>query len=499
MKKHFFLIVVLVFVLFGGLEAIDLDPDMQGLAGKTVLVETTRDGNGCYYLGVVVKGDKSIIQLRPGTEKLHQKYLKKKKKKGWNIFAATDGQTFEFKNPEKNVVIYIVESVKKEIPAFNFRLWQKDKEEALKKAEEEKKRLEEERKKQEAERKKKEEEARQKELIEKLQELKGKQIIIKALRKDMGITHYYGEVKDVGTSRATVVIRENYKEKWMSKYMERNYTRTQTFAFDKTMYLRSDYFPAFYSLYIVEKGKEPVLFYDNPNKRPREINKKKAERREISYNACHIKGWRKNDVGRWVYNSSDSIPSFRARENDSIQGGKSDEMGWLKARDFTHDGKDYTVILKIGVHFAGYKYKYIKRGAKYRSSIAYWIFAKSELEKLKNLEEGKANIVKIKLTASYFRHGEDEDVEEWIENYPDQFKKSKLNPGTLYLNIRPFKEKDKAQFMLFVRKKSGAVTGFHSSQPFLPVSTLTSAKLYNYAYYEVPFDDFRYFLPIDTK
>lgn len=81
MKKHFFLIVVLVFVLFGGLEAIDLDPDMQGLAGKTVLVETTRDGNGCYYLGVVVKGDKSIIQLRPGTEKLHQKYLKKKRRK----------------------------------------------------------------------------------------------------------------------------------------------------------------------------------------------------------------------------------------------------------------------------------------------------------------------------------------------------------------------------------------------------------------------------------
>jgi len=111
-------------------------------------------------------------------------------------------------------------------------------------------------------------------------------------------------------------------------------------------------------------------------------------------------GWLQNDAGEWL-SRKNKIPANLSGEfkilidSDNYGLGESREnFIYMELRDVTINDSTYSILIKK--HKDGYyQYESIQRGWTPQTSIIYYVFKTSELEKLKNLEADKSHVIRI--------------------------------------------------------------------------------------------------------
>lgn len=113
-------------------------------------------------------------------------------------------------------------------------------------------------------------------------------------------------------------------------------------------------------------------------------------------------GWLQNDAGKWV-SRKNKIPANIEEEYKSLIDFESDGLGeerenfiYYEVRDITINDSVYGILIKK-FKDGYYKYESINKGWMPQTSISYGIFRWSELDKVKNMEEDKVQIIKINL------------------------------------------------------------------------------------------------------
>ena len=111
-------------------------------------------------------------------------------------------------------------------------------------------------------------------------------------------------------------------------------------------------------------------------------------------------GWLQNDNGEWL-SRKNKIPTNLSGKDKILLDYQHDGLGenrenfiYLELRDVTINDSTYTILIKK--HKDGYyKYESIHEGWVPQTSIIYYVFKTSELDKLKNLEVNKSHTVRI--------------------------------------------------------------------------------------------------------
>jgi len=323
--------------------------------------------------------------------------------------------------------------------------------------------------------------------------------------------HFIGKVKDVNKiGNVPRIILEPIDEEW-AKRLARDKMGWLTSMAEKNIYPANE---RVHQIYIMEQGRKELLYFDNPAKAPKKFNETKALEREISSNARHFRGLSKNKDGSW----------------------NLDTRGFLLSPDKTSTSIDSTLAYRLQqFEYNGKKYAGISKILMEKNIGYYWVFPVEELEQLKRLNDGKPNIVKINLTATETMPGENVDLSAWFSEHPENFEKNTKPSRTLYIHIRPSKEDDTVDFLIFSTReeqekiskvmaeasvqhpqaeagpmpkrkpvikyttvKRYAVEGFSNPGAF-PLNIVTTEKVFDFAYYQTSYSDFNYFLTIDEE
>lgn len=196
-------------------------------------------------------------------------------------------------------------------------------------------------------------------------------------------------------------------------------------------------------------------------------------------------GWIKNDVGEWE-SAENKIPSkFEIEDGD-------DNFASLTMSDLRcPGGKTYALLYKK-FYYTRYLYPTLHKKPYKDYSTYYWVFEKSELEKLKNLPEGKTIQLEIRLKDNcYLIDKNDGTLIDWYQKYPEDI--NEPCKDSLVVLVRLSHEKNLVQFLLYYKKfdqdsKGWLIRGAGSLNSKLEADPL---KTFDTTYFEISFDAFK--------
>lgn len=198
-------------------------------------------------------------------------------------------------------------------------------------------------------------------------------------------------------------------------------------------------------------------------------------------------GWRKNNSGKWI-SAQNMIPKANQDADQVMDTDRADNFYTLKLSELVRGNKTYYLFTKIYT-LTGFKYQHLKMGTLTSFIHHFYVFEKSELEKLQNLENKKTYTVAIKVKAFQSLHGSDRSIIDWYQKYPKDFKENKK--ATLYIKVRTSQEKNLAHFLIYAKQYNKYKKRFFFWSNLMYDRELEQVdKTFKTAYYEVSLKKF---------
>lgn len=217
-------------------------------------------------------------------------------------------------------------------------------------------------------------------------------------------------------------------------------------------------------------------------------------------------GWLYGDDGQWI-SRKNRIPVYVEEEYKSLidyekRGLGKDNFNFYELKTIKIDNKEYYIIIKE-FKSGYYKYRNIKEGwVSADHNVYYYIFEKSELEKLSSIKNTELNVIKIKCLYAGSKRFLDKVYYPIIEK---EISKKILNPSKyepehyLTINFKPFGDKKIVQFLIFDIQKTSSggilVDGLVASPEYK--TKYDTEDIYKKFYYETDYESFNKFLKIE--
>lgn len=323
-------------------------------------------------------------------------------------------------------------------------------------------------------------------------------------------THEVGILEKVDGEN--LYLKEAKELKWVKQYIKNNKDKKYS-APPKEHSLSIEKFS---KMFIVEEGKPDLIVWVKdlymPSSKKKASSDPNADLRKSSTPEFQVKtlgyirqatGWRKNSEGEWV--SKDKAIPAKKKNHDSWHEG-DDRFVFYRFFKITHKGTTRYCIQRQDKG-STYKYTHLEMGQKTNYSNIYWFISFEELKaQWKNLQDGKPNLIKLKVQYYKSLSGDDNTIEKRLREYPESFDETASDKDYFYIHVRPFKERKIVQFLIFWRFKQGwgadkenVSTGGLSFRFRPPGEIVLTEKLFDYGYYEANYDYFNLFLNLDGE
>ncbi len=350
-----------------------------------------------------------------------------------------------------------------------------------------------------------------------------KELIGKTVKVSIGGGEYRIGVV-TGVDNQKIYIKKS-KEKWVKKIIRSDrdaYTGTVRWS-KKAIWLIEDA----KRIFLLEEGKPDFLFWEeldmdlqelitDPNQdlRVDRSAAKKFKTRPVGV-LKKRKSWIRTKKGNWI-----SGESLVTRESDAFNGliYADDYFHFLKLKEVKYNDKPWLYLWRkstaanVGNSISIRSLRTgdivytveLERSRGGGGNHIFWVFSKEDLERqLKNVKDGQPNLITLKVKTVQLTGA---NVRAYWEEHPELFEKPIDDPGMLYINLRPFKERNIVQYLVFPwppveRKPSGKITKRliePTKEELVKLfEMVTTEKLFDTGYFESSYQEFNGLFKID--
>lgn len=217
-------------------------------------------------------------------------------------------------------------------------------------------------------------------------------------------------------------------------------------------------------------------------------------------------GWMLNPDGEWISRLNRIPESLNSEYNLLLDYEKhrlgTDNFNYYQLRELTFNDLSYYILIK-SFRDGYYSYPSIKEDWNKETSYYAYVFTKTEFEKIKNIEDGRINLIEINIIdeVKVFHKSESEAyslIPVKIELNRQWGKKYRL-----IFHVAPYKQKNIVQFQIYTAYGKTSIGGIvYQYRP--PGSSYAARKtiyltdeLFSHCYYETNYENFNDFLRID--